>query len=209
MTPKINDEARKIKKDVIIDEALKLFSKKGYVETSIDDIVEATKISKGGIYNYYKSKEEIFLAIAEERFNKRHKLIEEFPITTTNKEKLVKYIYWTLNGLFDEEASLNARFAFEFWSVLSKNEKTSEKAKERYKLFYNDLAKILFMGVENGEFKEDLDIDSMVYIILATMDGIGFCNSVMGVPLTEEIVNNYSDIILNKLLREKDWNDNL
>lgn len=202
MAPKISEQAKKAKKDIIIQEALKLFSQKGYVETSMDDIVLASQISKGGIYNYFKSKEEIFLAIAEDRFNKRHNLIKDFPENASNKEKLVKYIHWTLKGLFDEKTSLNARFTFEFWSVLSRNEETSEKAKERYNLFYNDLAKILRAGIENGEFKNDLDINSIVYILLSSMDGIGFFNSVMGIPITEEIVNNYVDITLNKILKE-------
>jgi AcrR family transcriptional regulator len=202
MAPKISEKAKKAKKDIIIQEALKLFSQNGYVETSMDDIVVASQISKGGIYNYFKSKEEIFLAIAEDRFNKRHDLIEGFPENTLNKEKLIKYIHWTLRGLFNEETSLNARFTFEFWSVLSRNEKSSEKAKERYNLFYNDLAKILIAGIENGEFKNDLDVDSITYIILSTMDGISFCNSVMKVPITEDIVNNYVDIMLNKVLKE-------
>lgn len=209
MAPKISEQAKKAKKDIIIQEALKLFSQKGYVETSMDDIVVASQISKGGIYNYFKSKEEIFLAIAEDRFNKRHNLIEDFPENASNKEKLVKYIHWTLKGLFDEKTSLNARFTFEFWSVLSRNEETSEKAKERYSLFYNDLAKILRAGIENGEFKNDLDINSIVYILLSSMDGIGFFNSVMGIPITEEIVKNYVDITLNKILKETMWNDNL
>lgn len=201
MAPKISEEAKLIRRNLIIEYAIKQFSKNGFVETSIDDIVEASGISKGGIYNYFKSKEEIFLAIAEDRFNKRHDLVSSFPVNITYKDKIIKYIEWTLYGQFDAEARINARFSFEFWSVLSRNKDTSYKAAERYELFYNDLSNILNDGIKSGEFKEELDIDSMVYIMLSTMDGIAFCNSVMGVPINDAIVKNYVDTILNKITK--------
>ena len=47
-------------KDRIIHESLKLFSLKGFVSTSIDDILKAANSSKGGFYNHFKSKEDLF-----------------------------------------------------------------------------------------------------------------------------------------------------
>jgi AcrR family transcriptional regulator len=49
-------------KEKIIEEALKLFSVKGFINTSVTDILEAAGTSKGGLYNHFKSKEELFLA---------------------------------------------------------------------------------------------------------------------------------------------------
>ncbi len=200
MSPKISEESKIQKKSYIIDNAMKLFSQKGFVETSMEDIVKATGMSKGGIYNYFKSKEEIFLAIAEDRFNKRHSLIESFEKSDTSTEKLKKYIQRVLGGLFEEDTLLNARFTFEFWSVVSRNPETLVAAKKRYALFHNDLESILKQGVDDGEFNYKLDIDSMIYIILSSTDGIGFFNSVMGVPLTEAIIENHIDMILRKLI---------
>lgn len=50
-------------KESIIHEALKLFSLKGFSSTSITDILEATGSSKGGFYNHFKSKEDLFFAV--------------------------------------------------------------------------------------------------------------------------------------------------
>ncbi len=52
-------------KESIIHEALKLFSLKGFSSTSITDILEATGASKGGFYNHFKSKEDLFFAVLE------------------------------------------------------------------------------------------------------------------------------------------------
>jgi TetR/AcrR family transcriptional regulator, transcriptional repressor for nem operon len=53
-------------KTTIVHESLKLFSLKGYCSTSITDILDATGASKGGFYNHFASKEELFFAVLEE-----------------------------------------------------------------------------------------------------------------------------------------------
>ncbi|MBU2643315.1 TetR/AcrR family transcriptional regulator [bacterium] len=52
-------------KEKIIDETLKLFSLKGYNNTSIHDILDAAGASKGGFYNHFKSKEDLFFQVLE------------------------------------------------------------------------------------------------------------------------------------------------
>jgi TetR/AcrR family transcriptional regulator, transcriptional repressor for nem operon len=47
-------------KERIIEESLRLFSVKGYMSTSTSDIIEAAGTSKGGFYNHFKTKEQLF-----------------------------------------------------------------------------------------------------------------------------------------------------
>ena len=53
-------------KDNIISESLRLFSLKGFLSTSIQDIMDAAHTSKGGLYNHFKSKEDLFFRVLEE-----------------------------------------------------------------------------------------------------------------------------------------------
>ena len=53
-------------KEKIVLESLKLFSLKGFLSTSIHDIMREAKTSKGGLYNHFKSKDEIFSAVLSE-----------------------------------------------------------------------------------------------------------------------------------------------
>ncbi|WP_353094767.1 TetR/AcrR family transcriptional regulator [Tissierella praeacuta] len=196
---KIEDKKKETKRKRIIKHSFNLFAEKGYSETSMDDIVKVSGISKGGIYYYFKSKEDIFLEIAEERLQQRKNIINKVRNINSSKEKIINYINWTLTGFLHEDIQKMSRFTFEFWSVLSRNPSMADKPKERYKIFYDDLVDILQEGVDNGEFKKDLDIESMVYIILSSIDGIGFVNSVMGVGMNHRIVENYLDMILKKI----------
>ncbi len=52
-------------KQNIIIKSLQLFSVKGYYHTSISDILEATNLTKGGLYGHFESKEDIWYAVYE------------------------------------------------------------------------------------------------------------------------------------------------
>jgi len=53
-------------KEKIIHESLKLFSLKGFLSTSTQDIMREAKTSKGGLYNHFKSKDDIFYSVLSE-----------------------------------------------------------------------------------------------------------------------------------------------
>ena len=52
-------------KERIIEEALRLFSEKGYAGTSMSDIAERLKITKAALYKHYSGKREIFQKILD------------------------------------------------------------------------------------------------------------------------------------------------
>ena len=53
-------------KEKIIHESLRLFSLKGFTSTSIQDILAAANTSKGGFYNHFSSKEDLFYQVLDE-----------------------------------------------------------------------------------------------------------------------------------------------
>jgi TetR/AcrR family transcriptional repressor of nem operon len=80
-------------KEKIIHESLKLFSLKGFLSTSIDDILNATNASKGGLYNHFGSKEELFHAVlSEARKIWREKTLYELNETDRPIEKLIRLL---------------------------------------------------------------------------------------------------------------------
>ncbi len=50
----------------IVEKSLQLFSVKGYYNTSVSDILEATGLTKGGLYGHFPSKEEVWYAVYDE-----------------------------------------------------------------------------------------------------------------------------------------------
>lgn len=83
----------------IVDTSTRLFCEKGYEQTSIQDILDALHLSKGGLYHHFKSKEEILEAVLNKRtqyiLDMLHDLIENTE-ADNGKERLKKIIHCLL-----------------------------------------------------------------------------------------------------------------
>ena len=58
-------------KEVILDKSFELFYENGFKSTSVDKIMEATKLTKGAFYYHYKSKKELGLAVISQKVQRR------------------------------------------------------------------------------------------------------------------------------------------
>jgi AcrR family transcriptional regulator len=66
---RMNQEERSERsRSVILDAALKLFSHRGYGATSVRDIAEKARVSKGNVYHHFPDKETIFRALLDDYF---------------------------------------------------------------------------------------------------------------------------------------------
>lgn len=70
-------EIRNEKIELIMNSALALFAEKGYENTSISAIAKQAKISKGLLYNYFKSKEDLLIAILDHGIEQMHSLFDQ------------------------------------------------------------------------------------------------------------------------------------
>ena len=66
MAPKVSAEHKVEVKETITKAAVKNFGKFGYANTKMDDIAEAANVSKGTLYLYFPSKEEMFQSVAKQ-----------------------------------------------------------------------------------------------------------------------------------------------
>lgn len=79
----------------IVDASVKLFIEKGYDQTTIQDILDALNLSKGGLYHHFKSKEEILEAVKQKRAQYAADMLHDFIQNTeakNAKEKLQKIL---------------------------------------------------------------------------------------------------------------------
>lgn len=134
--PKISEEKKKQRRRDILKTALALFSRKGYYAASIDDITREAGISKGLVYTYFKSKEEIFFELAEhwdeltENPSLGDALSRAISENMSLAEKLICVWDESVKQWTKEDLEF-ARIKFEFWLEASKNEALREKMKEK------------------------------------------------------------------------------
>jgi TetR/AcrR family transcriptional repressor of nem operon len=158
----------------IIMEALRLFSLKGFLSTSIQDILVAAGASKGGLYNHFKSKEDLFYAVLAEA----RKIWRENNLAGLDQvDKPVEKIKRLLNNFKDiylkDTNCLPGGCVFVTLSVELDDQKPHlarevNKGFESLKIMIN---KLLEQGKESGELRKDIDTRAVSELIFAGILG--------------------------------------
>jgi len=138
------------KKNELVEIAEKLFLEKGYEETSVDDILNASGLSKGGFYHYFKSKEEVLAGsisnFAENLLNELEPLIEDKKLNALEKLR---------RCLEKKTASQMAKIELlKYMNMLMESDFTFYKFTLTITQKYVEpFARVIEQGVEEGVFK--------------------------------------------------------
>ncbi|ETI69018.1 TetR/AcrR family transcriptional regulator [Neobacillus vireti] len=184
----------------ILDAALTLFVKNGFNRTSIQDIADAAGITKGGLYHYLKSKEEILFLLHERFISEGYsklKLIEEESLPT--EEKLVKLLKTHLEIIKDYKDDITI-FYKEYNNLSPENYKIVMNKRDDYEsIFIN----VLEEGRINGVFNIENSRISSFFILGASNFMYHWYNPNGEKPM-DELARIYLNIIKNGILNEKD-----
>ncbi len=171
--PKIID--KQAKKLDILHAAAKVFAEKGVVKTKMMDIAVAAAIGKGTIYEYYRSKEEIFGDTFRLIFDQMEsQLADSIGNTDDPVLKLKQLIKITLEEFLEHSGDL-AGIMMDFWAegVRTKNNDVLgiinlEQVYSEYRMM---IADILHDGINKRVFRK-VDVNSLSVIIIGALDGI-------------------------------------
>ena len=78
------ERAKAANRDAILEAARAVFAELGYEATNIRDIIRRTDLAAGTFYNYFRSKEEVFEAIADDSAVRFRPLLADIRATATN-----------------------------------------------------------------------------------------------------------------------------
>lgn len=160
------------KSKLILEAAKSCFSRKGYYETSVDDIAEEAGVSKGGIYYRFKNKEEVFKSLVEYREKEVFLDFEkEFRLRSNAKEKLIYLVESQLESHIEDDYWLKVHY--EFWLYSRRDNALRELMKRRYEGYVDLLETFLRDGRENDEFRNDINMEIFSSALWALLDGVG------------------------------------
>lgn len=173
MSPRTTEDQWNETHQTIMNTALRLFATKGYNGTSMNDIVKDSGVSKGAIYSHFESKERLFLSLWEQQtLVGISQLRLMFSSDDTAVDKLLKVAEMTMASSCDCPREMG-RMQIEFMVAASRMKPLEPDMQRRYKTIHDFIAEILEEGIKNGEFREDLDVESLTSILFAAVDGLG------------------------------------
>jgi AcrR family transcriptional regulator len=158
------EEIRKKTKGNILNAALKLFAEKGYHGTSMNDIANAAKISKGLAYNYFESKQEIIKEIFTTFFEEAGKFIDVMDMTDDPYDKIRLFIEYSFKYFEENEELWTLYISFIFQPEIV------EEGKKVTTQFY----KSMIEKMENIFISLEIPQPSLeIRFLGALLDGIG------------------------------------
>ena len=179
----------------IIEQAAPIFNEKGIAGTTIDDILEATKMAKGGLYGHFKSKEEISYAMVDYLLEKlTNKVLSVVANEKTAKGKLFAFMEVYRNPLtsYIDGGCPILNFGAEADDT---NPVIKQKVKSAIDFSGKNFISIIRRGIENKEFSTHLDAEEFTLKMLALLEGGMLLSRVMD-------SNNIMDLLINMLKKD-------
>jgi len=173
--PKISVEHGQHQREKILKAAAECFCQRGYHPTTIQDVCEAAGLSKGGLYTYFQSKEELLSAVVEDSFMQG--LEEAMGAAGAGKtvlQKLDLVAEAMLKRLVGNEPdpARSPQLQLEIWAEASKNPQLNGLCAAGYERWRSFLAGLLREGIATGQIKSDVDPDELAAILVAMYDGL-------------------------------------
>ena len=176
---KKGDETRKM----IRKRAAGLFAQKGFKGVTMNDICQATGLSRGGLYRHYDSTRQIFSEIVDELMQAQdNELSEKMKIGLPAPRILDEILERYRQEMMDGEASLSVAI-YEFYSSGAPEAQENLLSKQ-YAYSVKMWSDFIAYGVERGEFKKT-DARELIDILLFAYQGVRMYSIIM--PLDEQI----------------------
>jgi len=164
----------RVHREEILLAAEKVFAAKGFFPTTMSDIAREAEFGTGTLYKYFKSKEELYFTIIDEKVEEINRLVKA---ELSQKSSSVKRIEKALKLQF-EFFERNRDFFVIYTSERSRFEWTvkdelGKSIHEKMVAYINILAQVMRQGIEEGEFRH-LDPMDLAHALVGIVNSFIF-----------------------------------
>jgi TetR/AcrR family transcriptional regulator, transcriptional repressor for nem operon len=156
----------------IVAEAAQVFSKNGFAGTSLSDLMEATQLTKGGIYNHFGSKEQLALESFDYAVDlTRQRLTAILKEVKDSAERLIAVVE-VFHSII-EQPMLEGGCVLLNTSVEADdtNPQLRERAQQAMDEWRTYITRTVTRGIEKGQIKPDTDAETVATMLMASLEG--------------------------------------
>lgn len=147
--------------------ALGLFAKKGFAETTVEDITEAADVGKGTFFNYFPSKDHILIAFGEMQLGKLEAAVAEL---RRSNEPIPNFLR-SLVDRMTQEPTRNPeiiRAVLQAYLSTTPVREVMVNLQKRVQALHTELMRL---GQQQGEIRDDLPAEEIAYVFRQTIFG--------------------------------------
>lgn len=182
-------------KEKITEQSIRLFEKKGFTETSIQDIVDSLGVTKGTYYYYFSSKEELLMDIHIKYIKNLVEAQEKILHNDRSncKEKLAEMVSMLIGNIDTQGRSAKIFFR----EMKNLNPEHLGKIIPLRDQFRMNIEQLIKEGIDKGEFKAHLDASIIALGVLGVTNWSYQWFKPDGSKSAKEVSDIFVDMILN------------
>lgn len=181
-------------KSRIISAARDLFSEKGFSAVTMKDICDEAEMSRGGLYRYFSSTEEIFMEIINREQQSAFNALARGKNAGASATVIIKvFIKHRINTLLGNTAGVDNAVT----DFAANNENGRELITRRADNALSILTDVISLGCQSGEFRCD-NARSAALAILCLIEGLNKHNTFLKLSVND--IKAQEDIIMHSVL---------
>lgn len=194
--PKVSDEHRAARRKQIVDAARECVAGDGFHKTTMADVIRESGLSAGAVYGYFKSKDEILAAIADDALGNIDEVFDKLladpdlsPVTA-------------LRATIEHAIELSCRpggdvtrVAVQAWSESLRDPAIMATASSKYRLLREHFADIARRGQENGTIAKGVDPDHVAQAMFGLVPGFILQRLILGDVTPESYTEGFAALL--------------
>lgn len=177
MCPKVTTQYKNELREKILESAIECFAKTGFDRTKMDDIASLSDVSKGTLYLYFKSKEDLFYGICQSSLKKIKERLNGMLITKENLASDAEKFY----DYFQKEVNPYHNLVLLEMSIMSTRNPRLRKVLMQHRVNRHQvISEFIEVQIKKGFARKDVDKDAIASGLIGLYEGL-VINKLMGV----------------------------
>ena len=183
-------------KERLLNVATRLFARHGFEGTSVQDIVDAAGVTKGAMYHYYGSKDDLLYEVYHQVLTMQTSHLEEIAAGPgTPEERLRAAAADVVETSLD---NLDDMIVF-FRSLHMLPEDKQAQIRTERRLYHDKFKALVDEGVAAGTFRGDVPADIVVHYFLSVVNQLGSWFKPDGALSPAEVARQFTELLVGGL----------
>jgi AcrR family transcriptional regulator len=170
--PKITETKREERRQQILDAALHCFSRDGFHATTTADIVRESGLSQGALYLYFATKEDIVVALADDRHQGEVFLNALAKSEQDPLQGLMLLVELYGRALADPRRVEMRRVGIQGWAEALRNPRIHDSVVEGLSSVRTAIAELIRRGQAAGQIRPEVEPDAAARTMIAVFQGL-------------------------------------
>ncbi len=163
--PKVSEEHLEARRQQIIDAAVQCFARSGIHGTSLDDIRLAADLSRGAVYHYFKSKEDIIDALRERSVEEDAEIFAKVDAEDSDLPVWLRTLRSGMTRNLITPGNIDTRVAMFLWAEALLNERVLNSQRELFKPWMDIMPDMVKQSQEAGDINPELDPRAIIFVM--------------------------------------------